>query len=54
VKLHEIVDGLNKDNDNLRAITDHCEYLTDIIEVKSNSSSIYSLIKISFSLEINK
>ena len=34
-KLHDIVDGLNKDNDNLRAIADHCEYLTDIIEVSS-------------------
>jgi len=31
-QLHEIVDELSKDNDNLRAIADHCEYLTDIIE----------------------
>ncbi|CAF1507619.1 unnamed protein product [Adineta steineri] len=31
-QLHEIVDGLSKDNDNLRAVADHCEYLTDIIE----------------------
>jgi hypothetical protein len=36
-KLHDIVDGLNKDNDNLRAIADHCEYLTDIIEVNNNT-----------------
>ncbi|CAF2018713.1 unnamed protein product [Rotaria magnacalcarata] len=31
-QLHDIVDGLNKDNENLRAVADHCEYLTDIIE----------------------
>ena len=40
-KLHEIVEELNKDNNNLRAIADHCEYLTDIIEVNYYIMNIY-------------
>ncbi|CAF0933616.1 unnamed protein product [Adineta ricciae] len=31
-QLHEIIDDLNADNNNLRVVADHCEYLTDIIE----------------------
>ncbi|UJR20880.1 hypothetical protein I4U23_023989 [Adineta vaga] len=31
-QLHDIVDSLNEDNNNLREVADHCEYLTDIIE----------------------
>ncbi|CAF1040108.1 unnamed protein product [Rotaria sordida] len=39
-QLHEIVDGLNKDNENLRAVADHCEYLTDIIEKLTSEDNI--------------
>ncbi|CAF0880715.1 unnamed protein product [Rotaria sp. Silwood1] len=41
-QLHEIVDGLNKDNENLRAVADHCEYLTDIIEKLTSEDNIES------------
>ncbi|CAF4084750.1 unnamed protein product [Rotaria sp. Silwood2] len=39
-QLHEIVDGLNKDNENLHAVADHCEYLTDIIEKLTSEDNI--------------
>jgi len=31
-QLHDIVDALEKDNEHLRPIADHCEYLTNMLE----------------------